>query len=141
MSSDARAQGELTGVPVSWEVRQEDLVRYSAVARDFNPVHYDAEAADAAGFDRPTAQGMVDLALVLAWATDAVGIELDGELVADRWMVVEPRAATQFAAILGTKSEMFLRRDGDRSTKQRSERKLTSPTSRRPSPTSPVHTY
>jgi acyl dehydratase len=75
MSNDARMLRELTGTPITWEIRQQDLVRYSACARDFDAIHYDPEAAEAAGFDRPIAHGMFNLGLVLTRVSDATGVE------------------------------------------------------------------
>lgn len=164
----------LTTHDFKWTVKQEDLVRYSAAALDFNSIHYDATAARESGFDAPIAHGMLNLGLLMTRLVDAVGIETirssrtrfsapahvgaelrlsfdrvdrggltatiindegqtvlstnielgaqssvhypcevhpQGELVADRWFVVEQGPATRFAATLDVRSASFHRKD------------------------------
>lgn len=74
MSTDTSVIEALTREPVTWQVEQADLIRYSAVSRDFNAIHYDEAAAQAAGFPRPIAHGMLNLGLVLSRVADACGI-------------------------------------------------------------------
>jgi acyl dehydratase len=58
---------------VTWCFTQADLVRYSGAALDFNTIHYDAQAARAAGFDGVIAHGMLTLGRVLARLADDRG--------------------------------------------------------------------
>jgi acyl dehydratase len=64
----------LTAAPHGWTVSQGDLVRYAGTARDFNRIHYDAQAAQEFGFDRPIAHGMLNLGIILTRVADVVGV-------------------------------------------------------------------
>lgn len=75
MSSDEGALARLTGDPVTWQVAQADLIRYSGVSRDFNDIHYDDTAAKAAGFPGPIAHGMLNVGLLLTRVTDRLGAD------------------------------------------------------------------
>lgn len=75
MPSDEAALARLTGDPVTWQVVQADLIRYSAVSRDFNDIHYDDSAAKAAGFPRPIAHGMLTVGLLLTRVADELGVD------------------------------------------------------------------
>lgn len=159
----------------SWTVKQDDLVRYAAASRDFNKIHYESDAAQAFGFERPIAHGMLNLGIVLTRVADIVGVASirssrtrfnapayvgsrltlafvrtrtalaatitdkagakvltsqialgepdhggnchenpDGEVVAERVLVVEQGPATRFAHALGAGSASFLRADAAR---------------------------
>jgi acyl dehydratase len=75
MPSDEAALARLTGDPVTWQVAQADLIRYSGVSRDFNDIHYDDSAATAAGFPRPIAHGMLNVGLLLTRVADRLGVD------------------------------------------------------------------
>jgi len=49
------------------------LVRYAGASGDFNPIHYDAEYARAAGLDGVIGQGMLAMGLVSEAVTDWIG--------------------------------------------------------------------
>ncbi|QHF25660.1 hypothetical protein GTU73_17780 [Rathayibacter sp. VKM Ac-2804] len=76
----APAARPLPGAPVADATIRVSAVfssLYAGVSGDDNPIHVDAEAARAAGFDGPIAHGMSVVALALEVAADAV---LDGDL-------------------------------------------------------------
>lgn len=50
-----------------------DLVRYAGASLDFNPIHWDGDAARAAGLDDCVVHGM----LIMAWAATAASEEAD----------------------------------------------------------------
>lgn len=56
-------------------ITQTDIVRFAGAGGDFNPLHHDPQAAQAAGFEQPIAMGQFTAALVAAWVTDQVGVE------------------------------------------------------------------
>jgi acyl dehydratase len=58
----------------TWQVTQGDLVRYAGAARDFNDIHYDPRAAQAAGFAGPIAHGMLTLGRLLALVVEEHGL-------------------------------------------------------------------
>lgn len=75
----APAARPLAGAPVADATIRVSAVfssLYAGVSGDDNPIHVDAEAARAAGFDGPIAHGMSVVALALEVAADAV---LDGD--------------------------------------------------------------
>ena len=49
------------------------LVRYAGASGDFNPIHYDAEYARAAGLDGVIGHGMLAMALLSEAVTDWIG--------------------------------------------------------------------
>ena len=49
------------------------FVRYAGASGDFNPMHYDEELAQSAGYPSPFAQGMLSAALLATFATDWLG--------------------------------------------------------------------
>ncbi len=55
-------------------VTRADLVKYAGASGDFNPIHYDDEAADAAGHPGVIAQGMFTAGLLERLVTDWVGV-------------------------------------------------------------------
>jgi acyl dehydratase len=57
----------------AWKFVLTDLVRYSGASLDFNPIHHDAAAGRAAGFDGVIAHGMLSLGRVLAHVADEIG--------------------------------------------------------------------
>ncbi len=50
--------------PTSVILEQPDLIRYAAAAGDYNPIHYDTEAAKAAGLPGVVVHGMLNMALL-----------------------------------------------------------------------------
>ena len=52
-----------------------DFVRYSGASGDFNPMHFDVERANAAGFEQPFAQGMFTAGVLGSFAADWLGPE------------------------------------------------------------------
>jgi acyl dehydratase len=52
-----------------------DFVRYAGASGDFNPMHFDPERAQAAGFDEPFAQGMFTAGVLASFAADWMGPE------------------------------------------------------------------
>jgi acyl dehydratase len=52
-----------------------DFVRYAGASGDFNPLHFDPERAQAAGFDEPFAQGMFTAGVLASFAADWMGPE------------------------------------------------------------------
>lgn len=75
MPSDEAGLARMTSDPVTWQVAQADLIRYSAASRDFNDIHYDDSAAKAAGFPRPIAHGMLNVGLLLTRVADVLGVD------------------------------------------------------------------
>lgn len=65
-------RGEVEGGQVS--ASRADLVRYAAATRDWNPIHWDHDAAVAAGLPGVVVHGL----LQAAWAFEAVTREVDG---------------------------------------------------------------
>lgn len=53
---------------------QTDVVRFAGAGGDFNPLHHDQAAAEAAGFAQPIAHGQFTAALLAAAVGDWVGI-------------------------------------------------------------------
>ncbi len=51
------------------------FVRYAGASGDFNPIHYDEEFAQSAGFPSVFSQGMHQAALLATFATDWLGAE------------------------------------------------------------------
>lgn len=53
-------------------ITREQLVRYAGASGDFNPIHWDADFARAAGYPGPIAHGMLGMALMaracIEWA-------------------------------------------------------------------------
>ena len=64
--------GELTGLLKS--ASRADLVRYAGITRDFNPIHWDHEAAVEAGLPGVIVHGL----LMAAWVTQAAGRYVPG---------------------------------------------------------------
>jgi len=75
MTHEAIADLQQPTQTLHWRVTQADLVRYAGAARDFNPIHYDATAAEAFGFRRPVAHGMLTLGRLLAHLVDIHGAD------------------------------------------------------------------
>ena len=61
----------LTVGPVS----REDFVRYAGASGDFNPIHFDEDAAAAAGNDSYIGQGMFTAGVLSAMVVDWLGLE------------------------------------------------------------------
>lgn len=57
------------------EVSRTDFVKYAGASGDFNPIHYDDEAAKEAGHPGVIAQGMFTAGLLETLVTDWVGVE------------------------------------------------------------------
>ncbi len=53
----------------------EQFVRYQGASGDFNPMHYDSEAAVARGFPTPYAVGMLTASRLASWLGAWVGVE------------------------------------------------------------------
>lgn len=58
-----------------FEVNRGDVVRYAGASGDFNPLHYDDTAAQAAGMAGAFAHGMFSAGCLATALTDAVGID------------------------------------------------------------------
>ncbi|WP_373068601.1 MaoC/PaaZ C-terminal domain-containing protein [Gemmatimonas sp.] len=50
-----------------------EFVRYQGASGDMNPVHHDQVAAEAVGYDRPLAVGMLGAGRLAAYLTDTFG--------------------------------------------------------------------
>jgi len=50
-----------------------DFVRYQGASGDMNPVHHDQQAAEAVGYDRPLAVGMLAAGRLATYLTDVFG--------------------------------------------------------------------
>lgn len=80
---------------VSFQYDRADLVRYAAASGDFNPIHYDREAAHAAGLEDIVVHGMFNMAVlgtyleqwmgaryrIIDWRTRFRGFVSPGQLV------------------------------------------------------------
>lgn len=58
-----------------FDVTRSDVVRYAGASRDFNPLHYDDEAARAAGLPGAFAHGMFSAGCLATTVTDVAGIQ------------------------------------------------------------------
>lgn len=58
-----------------FDVTRTDVVRYAAASGDFNPLHHDDAAAQAAGMAGAFAHGMFSAGCLATAVTDAVGVE------------------------------------------------------------------
>ncbi len=60
-------------------LEQPDLIRYAAASGDYNPIHYDREAARAAGLPGVVVHGMLNMALLAEylgpWVEDGYRVE------------------------------------------------------------------
>ncbi len=65
-------EGELT--PLLKSASRADLVRYAGITRDFNPIHWDHEAAVEAGLPGVIVHGL----LMASWVTQAAGRYVPG---------------------------------------------------------------
>src|SRR5882757_7827991 len=61
--------------PREFTVTRTDVVRYAGASRDFNPLHFDDEAARAAGMSGAFAHGMFSAGCLATAVTDVAGIE------------------------------------------------------------------
>lgn len=50
------------------------FVRYQGASGDFNPIHFDTQVANAAGFPTPFAVGMLPASRLSSWLSDWVGV-------------------------------------------------------------------
>jgi acyl dehydratase len=50
-----------------------DFVRYQGASGDMNPIHFDTEFAQKAGFPKPFAVGMLQAGVLATWVTDWLG--------------------------------------------------------------------
>jgi acyl dehydratase len=50
--------------PLTVTVSRQDLIRYAAASGDFNPIHYDSAAAEAAGLPGVVVHGMLNMAVL-----------------------------------------------------------------------------
>ncbi len=61
-------------------ITKEQLVRYAGASGDFNPMHYDADFARAAGYEGPICHGMLSMAFLgralTAWAGEGSVLKL-----------------------------------------------------------------
>jgi len=67
--------GETMPVRRHGPVTRGDIVRFAGAGGDFNPLHYDDDAARAAGFDGVIAMGQYQAGLLAAAVSDWVGAE------------------------------------------------------------------
>lgn len=56
-------------------ISRTQLVKYAGASRDFNPVHFDEEAAKKAGMKSCFAQGMLNMAFLGQMLTDWAGVD------------------------------------------------------------------
>ncbi len=110
----------MTPKPISWgPIQQSDLVRYAGASGDFNPIHYDAEAAQVAGFPRPIAQGMYTAGILAAavegWFPDRPVAKFSTRfrLPVSVGDVVETRCVSLMKAGDGLELELDVVRGGD----------------------------
>src|SRR4051794_1671258 len=64
--------------PAPWTVGPitlTDVVRYQGASGDFNPIHHDAEFAQASGFAKPLVVGMYQAGVLNTFATNWLGPE------------------------------------------------------------------
>jgi acyl dehydratase len=57
----------------SFRVRRSDLVRYAGASGDFNPIHWNEQAATSVGLPNVIAHGMYTMAVVVRVVTDWAG--------------------------------------------------------------------
>ena len=61
--------------PVTHKLTRTDLVKYAGASGDFNPMHHDEVAAQAAGLPSVFGHGMLSMGLLGKAITDYVGVE------------------------------------------------------------------
>ncbi len=67
--------GEQRAPFVDSPLRVYDFVRYQGASGDLNPIHYDTEFAQSAGYPTPFAVGMLQAGILSTYATDWLGAE------------------------------------------------------------------
>lgn len=57
------------------DIQRKDFVQYAGASGDFNPIHYDQQLANMAGYDGVFAQGMLTAGFAVQAVTNWFGIE------------------------------------------------------------------
>ncbi len=105
--SRAWSVGDALGPLQKPEITTRQLVEYAGAALDFNPIHYDASVASAAGFPSVIAHGMLSMAFFGQLLSEAFGA------AAVRRLTTRFRAVTLVGDCISVSGTVTARRDSE----------------------------